>query len=125
MVRLPVAHSRKEDDSPELVLKFVRGSNNQTRAVIAVYAYQNGDICFQLEDKESGAEMWMYWEDVLELCDELSHQAAFRLEELMIEKEKQQLLVDLEQAAQETEKKYGKGADKQNGSATRSERRKR
>jgi hypothetical protein len=58
MTRVATPYTRNEDDMPECVVKFVRGSNNHTRATIKVFEYPNGDMCLQLEDKLGGAELW-------------------------------------------------------------------
>lgn len=77
-IRIPRPYVRKDEDTPNTVFTFTRGSNNNTRATIRVLEYPNGEVCIQLEDKVSGAEMWGDWDDVLQLLDELSHIAADR-----------------------------------------------
>lgn len=46
------------NEPPKTLFEFKRGSNNNTRATFRLLQYPHTVVCMQLEDLESGGEMW-------------------------------------------------------------------
>lgn len=67
MGKVPRPYEHSLDDVPKTLLKFVRGSNNSTRATVRVMRYPDGQLCVQLEDQISGGEMWVDADDLFDL----------------------------------------------------------
>ena len=71
----PYEHS---DDAPVTIIKFVRGSNNSTKATVRLLHYRGdvrrlpGNLCLQLEDREGGGEIWLDADDLADLATDLT-----------------------------------------------------